>query len=689
MPEKKKSKLSSVSTILITAVSAGFLAFSVVLFVLISRYLSSGLESYFQGDLDEYSEVVVEEVKAQRKGLVNAQSKLADSFESMFENSGSFSVSYMNTEIDLTKRNLGIQELAVVDVNGRQVSSKNYGDASNDSDIVQKALKGDAAEKIVKEGQNVVVVRAVPFKIEGKIAGVVFGKETLTSQEFAEKMKKYTMCDFTIFDGEKRAYTTLAGMRGSVIADINPIRTAESGKKYEGKAVINGVRYVVCYFPLKAENGKFLTTLWLGKPLVVIDHVSSAIFKPLIAVMIVIVVLFFAVLVSVIIFKVIKPLKRVDAAVNNLASGDADLAQRIEVHGNDEFAEISTGINTFIEMLHKIVSELNLAQKELTAIGIDLGTNSQESASATAEIMANIAGVRKQSESQSEAVSNTTTILGRSAENVNNLENLVEAQAAGITESSAAIEQMLGNISSVTSSVRKMADSFKELGITVSDGKTKLANVDGKVNEIAEQSKMLIQANTIIAQIASETNLLAMNAAIEAAHAGKAGEGFSVVANEIRKLAETSSAQSKNINTELKEISSSIKDVVSLSKDSQVAFGQIVTHLDSTDVIIREIDNAMSEQENASRQIFSALSDMRNQSIEVNEMSHQVKDNIVAVTKDMDTVSQISSIILGSMDEMTAGAQQISTATQGVSDLAASTKENIDVMDSKLKLFRV
>ena len=689
MPEKKKSKLSSVSTILITAVSAGFLAFSVVLFVLISRYLSSGLESYFQGDLDEYSEVVVEEVKAQRKGLVNAQSKLADSFESMFENSGSFSVSYMNTEIDLTKRNLGIQELAVVDVNGRQVSSKNYGDASNDSDIVQKALKGDAAEKIVKEGQNVVVVRAVPFKIGGKIAGVVFGKETLTSQEFAEKMKKYTMCDFTIFDGEKRAYTTLAGMRGSVIADINPIRTAESGKKYEGKAVINGVRYVVCYFPLKAEDGKFLTTLWLGKPLVVIDHVFSAIFKPLIAVMIVIVVLFFAVLVSVIIFKVIKPLKRVGAAVNNLASGDADLAQRIEVHGNDEFAEISTGINTFIEMLHKIVSELNLAQKELTAIGINLGTNSQESASATAEIMANIAGVRKQSESQSEAVSNTTTILGHSAENVNNLENLVEAQAAGITESSAAIEQMLGNISSVTSSVRKMADSFKELGITVSDGKTKLANVDGKVNEIAEQSKMLIQANTIIAQIASETNLLAMNAAIEAAHAGKAGEGFSVVANEIRKLAETSSAQSKNINTELKEISSSIKDVVSLSKDSQVAFGQIVTHLDSTDVIIREIDNAMSEQENASRQIFSALSDMRNQSIEVNEMSHQVKDNIVAVTKDMDTVSQISSIILGSMDEMTAGAQQISTATQGVSDLAASTKENIDVMDSKLKLFRV
>ncbi len=179
-----------------------------------------------------------------------------------------------------------------------------------------------------------------------------------------------------------------------------------------------------------------------------------------------------------------------------------------------------------------------------------------------------------------------------------------------------------------------------------------------------------------------------MNAAIEAAHAGKAGEGFSVVANEIRKLAETSSTQSKNINAELKQISSSIKDVVSLSKDSQAAFGLIVTHLDSTDTIIHEIDNAMNEQENASRQIFGALSDMRNQAIEVSEKSQEVNNGIVAVTRDMDSVSQISSIILGSMDEMTAGAQEISTASQSVADLAIQTKQNIELMSEKLGKFK-
>ena len=374
--------------------------------------------------------------------------------------------------------------------------------------------------------------------------------------------------------------------------------------------------------------------------------------------------------------------------MRRLASGDADLTIRLPVKGNDEFAHISGNVNTFIIMLQTIVEELSKAQESLTEIGQSLGSNAQQSASATAEIMANIQGVRKQSENQSEAVANTTGVLGNSSASMNHLSDLVENQSAGITESSAAIEEMLGNITSVTNSVHRMADSFKELGVTVADGKNKLTNVDGKVNEIAEQSKMLIQANQIISQIASETNLLAMNAAIEAAHAGKAGEGFSVVANEIRKLAETSSTQSKNINAELKQISSSIKDVVSLSKDSQAAFGLIVTHLDSTDTIIHEIDNAMSEQENASRQIFGALSDMRNQAIEVSEKSQEVNNGIVAVTRDMDSVSQISSIILGSMDEMTAGAQEISTASQSVADLAIQTKQNIELMSEKLGKFK-
>ena len=248
---------------------------------------------------------------------------------------------------------------------------------------------------------------------------------------------------------------------------------------------------------------------------------------------------------------------------------------------------------------------------------------------------------------------------------------------------------MLGNITSVTGSIRRMAESFRVLGGTVSDGKKKLGNVDSKVQQIAEESKLLIQANQIISQIASQTNLLAMNAAIEAAHAGEAGRGFSVVADEIRKLAEDSSKQSKNIYSKLKEISSSIKEVGVLSKASQTAFGDIVNHLDSTDIIIREIDNAMTEQESSSRHIFEALSDMKNQAVEVRDNSQEVRREIAGVTGDMTKVAEISTTILGSMDEMNAGAKQISQAAQSVSDLANETNDQIHVMNDKLGRFKV
>ena len=246
---------------------------------------------------------------------------------------------------------------------------------------------------------------------------------------------------------------------------------------------------------------------------------------------------------------------------------------------------------------------------------------------------------------------------------------------------------MISNIAAVSNSVKMMSESFKILGSNVGDGNQKLEHVGSRVNQMAAQSKMLIQANNMIAQVASQTNLLAMNAAIEAAHAGEAGRGFSVVADEIRKLAETSAAQSKNIYAELKEISGSIDDVVGLSQEAQNSFDSIVKQLNVTDSIMSQIDNAMTEQSAASTQILEALSDMRGQSATVNEKSVNLRKGIEEVQNNMTVVSQVSDIILGSMDEMAAGSQQISSSSQSVSDLAKNTRENIQIMDSLLRQF--
>ncbi|MDI9534897.1 MAG: methyl-accepting chemotaxis protein [Bacteroidota bacterium] len=266
---------------------------------------------------------------------------------------------------------------------------------------------------------------------------------------------------------------------------------------------------------------------------------------------------------------------------------------------------------------------------------------------------------------------------------------MINNQTAGITESSAAIEEMIGNIASVSSSIKKMAENFTELMKTVDTSKSKLDEVNVTVQEMESQSKLLVEANTIIAQISSQTNLLAMNAAIEAAHAGEAGKGFSVVADEIRKLAENSSKQSKNINGELKRISRSIQAVVSTSDQSRESFSQIIEEITVTDRVIREIDNAMTEQEGASRQILEALSDMKTDAVTVHEKASEMQEGVKNVTNHMLGVTQVSQTISASTDEMAIGAREISQTAQNVSDLANETKDNIEKMVQLLKQFNV
>ena len=676
---------ASVSVRVIGLIVVGMLTLAVTLFAVINKQLISGVEDYIQDSLIYESRGVQDYIDEVSADLKRSTESLKEAFYNEYEQRG-FEPRFVNDICHNVIKFFDAEGAIIVDAEGKKVTTTSLG-SIDFTRYINRAVNGEEVASVFIDGKHLYAVVASPLKVNGNIVGAAVTKKRITSDKFVAKIADTYNVEAEYYSGYKRVYSTYTLMTGSEIQNKEAIDSVLKGNPVYGLVNVKGSNYIAYYFPIKDSDGKVLTAFYIGKPVSAVYEIAKQIIIPLLLITAGITAVLGALIVLVLYGTVLKKVRFVGKSIKTLSSGNADLTVRVPVKGNDEFSELGADVNSFINILQGLVKMLNGAQSALEQIGTERGVNSQETASATSQIMANIESVRMQAETQSAAVTETSNVLENSRAHVSELVDLVNNQVAGISQASAAIEEMISNISAVSNSVKLMSESFKILGTNVGDGNQKLENVGARVNQMAAQSKMLIQANNMIAQVASQTNLLAMNAAIEAAHAGEAGRGFSVVADEIRKLAETSAAQSKNIYNELKEISGSIDDVVGLSQEAQNSFDSIVNQLNVTDSIMGQIDNAMTEQSAASTQILEALADMRGQSVSVNEKSVNLRKGIEDVQNNMSVVSQVSDVILGSMDEMAAGSQQINASSQSVSELAQNTRENIEVMDSLLRQF--
>ena len=384
----------------------------------------------------------------------------------------------------------------------------------------------------------------------------------------------------------------------------------------------------------------------------------------------------------------VKPIKVVVTALKDIAQGEGDLTVHLPVHGNDEVTDLSEYFNETIAKIGKSIQSVGVNSNTMEEIGDELASNMTETASAVNQISANIDGVKQQALTQAASVTETAATIEEIVRTIKQLNNSIETQAASVAQSSSSVEEMVANIASIGQTLDKTDEVIKSLTTATGDGKATLVTSNAVTQKIAEESGSLMEASSVIQHIASQTNLLAMNAAIEAAHAGEAGKGFAVVADEIRKLAEESSAQGKTITATLKTLGGEIETLSASSKTVEAKFNAIFTLAEQVKEMSARLTEAMREQENGSKEVLTAIKSINTVTVEVQAGSEEMLKGGEGVAQEMQKLDGLTRIITESMNEMASGAVQINNAVQEVSEITQKNKRSIEALAQEVGKFK-
>jgi methyl-accepting chemotaxis protein len=355
-----------------------------------------------------------------------------------------------------------------------------------------------------------------------------------------------------------------------------------------------------------------------------------------------------AIIVFYVLSRTVKPIVTVAETLKDIAQGEGDLTRSVNINSKDEVGDLAKYFNQTLKKIKNLVIIIKKEAEKLSDIASDLSSNMTETAAAVNEITANIQSIKQRVINQSASVTETNATMEQVTGNINKLNGHVENQSNYVSQSSAAIEEMVANIASVTETLVKNAGNVKTLQEASEVGRSGLSEVATDIQEIARESEGLMEINSVMENIASQTNLLSMNAAIEAAHAGEAGKGFAVVADEIRKLAESSSEQSKTIGTVLKKIKDSIDKVTKSIESVLARFEAIDSNVDKVATQESTIRNAMEEQGQGSKQILDGIE-------KVTEITRNVKSGSNEMLTGAQEVIKESTNLEKATQEITSG----------------------------------
>tara|TARA_B100000614_G_scaffold183002_1_gene163628 strand:- start:25 stop:2358 length:2334 start_codon:yes stop_codon:yes gene_type:complete len=373
--------------------------------------------------------------------------------------------------------------------------------------------------------------------------------------------------------------------------------------------------------------------------------------------------------------RLVRPIRNAGVRLQEIAEGGGDLTARMEVESQDEIGGLSRDFNEFLGTLQRMIGEIQDAVRNGTTVQGELLTSSTETSAAINEITANISSVERMIQNLRGEVSSVSAATEQIQRNTEQLSGQAESQSSAVAESTASVEEMIASLHHVAEITSARSGSAERL-LQEAERNSKLASgATEQIREVRSNVDSIRDMTEVIASIASQTNLLAMNAAIEAAHAGETGKGFAVVSDEIRKLAETSSESSQQIAGNVARIVEHIEGSAEAMETLQDQLETVVGEIRQTAEAFAEIHGSTTEMSTGGDEIVRAMQMLNEISEGVVSAIREITQSSGDTARSMSAVSELTGQVTGATEEISSGAKEIMNAMDHLQSQAHTLEE--------------